>query len=92
MSTKPDKGRTASINDAMDVDIAKAEAQHPEGSVPKPESIQDMTDGELDAVRKKMVRKMDMVIMPIMGILYLLNCLFRVITIFFGRPLTCDRR
>lgn len=77
MPTKHGEGRTASINDApMDVDMAKTEAQHTEGSVPKPESIQDMTDGELDALKKKMVRKMDMVIMPIMGILYLLNCWF----------------
>lgn len=81
MSTKLDEGRLASTNDAMDVDIAKAEAQHTEGSVPKPESIQDMTDGELEVLKKKMVRKMDSVIMPIMGILYLLNCLFRAITI-----------
>lgn len=38
-----------------------------------PESIRNMDDQELNVLRKKMVRKMDAVIMPIMGILYILN-------------------
>uniref|UniRef100_A0A8H7MZ28 Major facilitator superfamily (MFS) profile domain-containing protein n=1 Tax=Bionectria ochroleuca TaxID=29856 RepID=A0A8H7MZ28_BIOOC len=41
--------------------------------LPKPESIANMSDEDLGTLRKKMVRKMDMVIMPIMGILYILN-------------------
>ncbi|CAI6089327.1 unnamed protein product [Clonostachys chloroleuca] len=41
--------------------------------LPKPESIANMSDEDLGTLRKRMVRKMDMVIMPIMGILYILN-------------------
>jgi hypothetical protein len=42
--------------------------------IPKPESIRDMSPEELKKLEKRMVRKMDMIIMPIMGILYILNC------------------
>lgn len=71
----PRAASTTTIEPPVDVDILKEEAQevHHE-AVPKPESIRNMTDAELTALRNKMVRKMDMVIMPIMGILYLLNC------------------
>lgn len=41
--------------------------------IPKPESIRDMTPEELQGLETQMVRKVDMVIMPIMGVLYLLN-------------------
>ncbi|VUC22536.1 unnamed protein product [Clonostachys rosea] len=44
-----------------------------EHTLPKPESIANMSEGDLGTLRKRMVRKMDMVIMPIMGILYILN-------------------
>lgn len=77
MSDKNGEGRrasTAHTDPPMDVDMVKAEAQHTEDAVPKPESIRNMTDEELQVLRTKMVRKMDAVIMPIMGILYLLNC------------------
>ncbi|TPX11277.1 uncharacterized protein E0L32_001095 [Thyridium curvatum] len=44
-----------------------------EETVPRPESIANMSDAEIQAMETSMVRKMDMVIMPIMGILYILN-------------------
>ncbi|KAH8881032.1 MFS general substrate transporter [Thozetella sp. PMI_491] len=45
----------------------------PLSTVPKPESIASMTDEELRQLEVSMVRKLDFVIMPIMGILYILN-------------------
>ena len=78
MSDKNVDGRPASAASNVDEDMVKADVQHTEAgdAVPTPESIRNMTDEEIQKLRKKMVRKMDMVIMPIMGILYLLNCEF----------------
>ncbi|OKL59295.1 hypothetical protein UA08_05219 [Talaromyces atroroseus] len=41
--------------------------------VEKPESIRGLSPAELQKLETKMVRKIDMVIMPIMGVLYILN-------------------
>ncbi|EPE04637.1 mfs transporter [Ophiostoma piceae UAMH 11346] len=65
----------------MDDDILKVSPSHAEGldtkvvdhSVPKPESIRNMSDAELAALQKKMVRQLDCVIIPIVGILYVFN-------------------
>ncbi|SPO01722.1 related to nicotinamide mononucleotide permease [Cephalotrichum gorgonifer] len=64
---------SASIDQPVDVDVMKEEAHIVEDAVPKPDSIRDLTEEELQDLKKRIVRKMDMVIMPIMGILYLLN-------------------
>jgi hypothetical protein len=40
-----------------------------------PSSIRDMTEDERGAIIRKMVRKMDTVIMPIIALLYILNCM-----------------
>lgn len=40
----------------------------------KPESIRNMSADELKKLETRMVRKIDMVIMPIMAVLYILNC------------------
>ncbi|KAH7309192.1 major facilitator superfamily domain-containing protein [Stachybotrys elegans] len=42
-------------------------------AAPLPASLRDMSDEEIQQFEKRMVRKMDFVIMPIMGILYVLN-------------------
>lgn len=41
--------------------------------VQKPESIRNMTHDELRALERHMVRKLDFVIIPIIGILYVFN-------------------
>lgn len=51
-------------------DSARGNLEH---VIPKPESIRDMSPEELQRLETRMVRKVDMVIMPIMGVLYLLN-------------------
>ncbi|WWD06976.1 hypothetical protein V865_005073 [Kwoniella europaea PYCC6329] len=57
-----------------DDDIIKHEHDHVENAAaPMPDSFRDMTEDERKAMEKKMVRKMDMVIMPIMGVLYIMN-------------------
>lgn len=43
-------------------------------AVPMPESLQNYTDDELAAIEKRLRRKADLTIMPIIGILYILNC------------------
>jgi hypothetical protein len=40
----------------------------------KPESLRYLSADELKNLETKMVRKIDMVIMPIMAVLYILNC------------------
>jgi hypothetical protein len=40
----------------------------------KPESLRHLSADELKNLETKMVRKIDMVIMPIMAVLYILNC------------------
>lgn len=40
----------------------------------KPESLSHLSEDELVMLDKKMVKKMDMVIMPIISVLYILNC------------------
>ncbi|CAK7218244.1 hypothetical protein SCUCBS95973_003419 [Sporothrix curviconia] len=54
---------------ADDVDLMAP----PLATVPKPDTIANMTDEELRSLSVKMTRKMDLVIMPIIGILYILN-------------------
>lgn len=44
--------------------------------IPKPDSIANLSQEELNAMEKAMVRKADIWIMPIIGILYILNCEF----------------
>lgn len=41
--------------------------------VQKPESIRNMTHDEIRALERRMVRKLDFVIIPIIGILYVFN-------------------
>ena len=45
------------------VALPDKESLHSQHAIPKPESIRDLSDEELAKLRKKMVRKMDMVIM-----------------------------
>lgn len=75
-ATHEEHPSTTTNEKSTDVDILKEEAHEVHEAIPRPESFRNMTDDELAALKKKMVRKMDMVIMPIMGILYLLNCEF----------------
>ena len=56
-----------------DVDINKDAAANTD-VVPRPASLSGMSDEELKLLDKRMVRKLDFVIMPIMGILYIMNC------------------
>lgn len=41
---------------------------------PKPDSIANLSETELAAIEKKMVRKIDLVLLPLVGFLYILNC------------------
>lgn len=41
---------------------------------PKPDSIANLSEDELASIEKKMIRKMDLVILPLVGFLYILNC------------------
>jgi len=43
----------------------------------KPASLQNLTDHELQELDKRMVRKMDLIILPIIGVLYILNYIDR---------------
>ena len=43
--------------------------------VPMPDSLQNYTEAELKDLERRLVRKADFTIMPIVGILYILNCL-----------------
>ncbi|RAO68855.1 uncharacterized protein BHQ10_004867 [Talaromyces amestolkiae] len=64
-------------DDIIKEDIIQTEMEESgnglEQVIPKPESIRDMSPEELQRLETRMVRKVDMVIMPIMGVLYLLN-------------------
>jgi MFS family permease len=44
---------------------------------PKPESLRDRSDDEIEVLSKKLVRKLDFTILPAMGILYILNYIDR---------------
>ena len=60
------------------VDEPKAATDHDHAhleTMPMPTSIRDMTADERGAIIRKIVRKMDMVIMPIIALLYILNCM-----------------
>jgi hypothetical protein len=61
------------------IDEPKATLDHDHAhleTMPMPTSIRDMTEDERGAIIRKMVRKMDMVIMPIIALLYILNCTY----------------
>jgi hypothetical protein len=63
-------------------DIHQAEDEYTkvdqrEEIVHMPEELRNMTDAEIADMKKKMVRKMDAVIMPIIGVLYILNYIDR---------------
>lgn len=45
--------------------------------VPMPDSLQNYTEAELKDLERRLVRKADFTIMPIVGILYILNCSYR---------------
>ncbi|VUC35634.1 unnamed protein product [Clonostachys rosea] len=84
----PRKGSSAAVQDIIqwqlltidllcgsEDDVSKGEVlTMPTFTKPKPESIANLSDEELAVMEKKMVRKVDMVVMPIIGILYILNC------------------
>lgn len=42
--------------------------------VPMPDSLQSYTEVELKEIERRLRRKADLTIMPIVGILYILNC------------------
>ncbi|CAK7246175.1 MAG: hypothetical protein STHCBS139747_007798 [Sporothrix thermara] len=73
--------KAAEAGDVTAVQLADERDEADEGdlkapslaTVPKPDSIANMSDEELRQLSVKMTRKVDLVIMPIMGILYILN-------------------
>lgn len=67
-----EKENATAVHAAGEEDVI-SKTDQVEQAVRMPESLRNMDDQEINAMRKKMVRKMDMVIMPIMGILYILN-------------------
>ncbi|KAL7625237.1 hypothetical protein AAE478_004452 [Parahypoxylon ruwenzoriense] len=75
--TLTDKDLNAHSTSAADEDLAKSDVEQSENNVedivPKPENIRHMSNAEIKNLETKMVRKLDLVIMPIMGILYILN-------------------
>ncbi|KAI5865657.1 MFS general substrate transporter [Durotheca rogersii] len=72
-----EKGQIAQAPSTHEDEFAQADLKQLEHNVedviPKPENIQGLSDADLKALEKKMVQKLDLVIMPIMGILYILN-------------------
>lgn len=46
-------------------------------AIPMPDSLQGYTEVELKEIEKRLRRKADLTIMPIIGILYILNCSFQ---------------
>lgn len=72
-NTYPDKFDSASNKNVVpDEAIGIVEDFPP---VPMPDSLQHYTEAELKEIEKRLKRKADFTIMPIVGILYILNCL-----------------
>lgn len=53
--------------------VAQGESAHAR----MPESLLSLSDAEVQALNKKLVRKIDLIILPIIGILYILNYIDR---------------
>ena len=58
-----DARRASAMTIDQPADIVKEERHGVDDAVPKPESIRNLSDEEIQALETKMVRKMDMVIM-----------------------------
>jgi hypothetical protein len=56
-----------------DIDAVKDNSGSTDAVI-RPESLRGLSDEEIKRLDRRMVRKLDFVIMPIMGILYIMNC------------------
>lgn len=71
-NTYPDKFDSASGKNVVpDAAIGIVEDFPP---IPMPDSLQIYTEAELEEIERRLKRKADFTIMPIIGILYILNC------------------
>jgi len=71
--TDQDDCKHATPLDTIDV------VEHNLDAVPMPESLLGFSKEELEVIERRLKRKADFIIMPIIGILYILNCT-RVLT------------
>lgn len=62
------------IKEPSEKEAALVEEQTVEDHHSMPDSLRSLTDEERRNIEKKVVRKADLVIMPIIGLLYILNC------------------
>lgn len=69
----PNEEKVFADDQVENVDTVKQDSSLDE-HVQRPETLRGMSDADIKVLDKKMVRKLDFVIMPIMGILYILNC------------------
>ncbi|WVW81041.1 hypothetical protein I302_103032 [Kwoniella bestiolae CBS 10118] len=63
--------------DTKDAELAVLHESVDDANVGMPESLRALTEDERHALEKKIVRKADMVILPIIGVLYILNYIDR---------------
>ncbi|KAH8180277.1 major facilitator superfamily protein [Sarocladium implicatum] len=68
-------GPTADAGDGKDMELQKPDLV--QEVVATPDEFRNLSEEELKTLEKKMVRKMDFVIMPIIGVLYILNYIDR---------------
>ncbi|KAM5346304.1 hypothetical protein ACJ41O_009309 [Fusarium nematophilum] len=71
--TSPEKLKDDLVGQCGEEEVAKPGIEDGNAGVATPESLRGMTGEELRKLETGLVRKMDIVIMPIMGILYILN-------------------
>jgi hypothetical protein len=62
------------IKEPSEKEAALVEEQTVEDHHSMPDSLRSLTEEERRIIEKKVVRKADLVIMPIIGLLYILNC------------------
>ncbi|KAF3016432.1 hypothetical protein E8E14_004710 [Neopestalotiopsis sp. 37M] len=69
-----------SASSQLDDNVSSAEGQiglSSEMYQQRPESLRNMSETEFNALHKRLVRKMDLIILPLIGILYILNYIDR---------------
>ncbi|KAL5423825.1 hypothetical protein PMIN04_003627 [Paraphaeosphaeria minitans] len=74
MDNEPKKSMEFEVGLAKDLEIGQSETV---GDDRRPDSLRAMSQEEIAALNKKLVRKIDTIILPIIGILYILNYIDR---------------
>ncbi|KAL1599527.1 hypothetical protein SLS60_007330 [Paraconiothyrium brasiliense] len=74
MDNDPKKAIECEVELDKDIEIGRSETVRDDR---RPESLRGMSQEEIAALNKKLVRKIDFIILPIIGILYILNYIDR---------------